>query len=145
MNGPLEEGKAHFHAAGDPYDPFVVRGRAVVTRPIESALVALNQWLPVGATFRSVPRVRGLIATAIGEPVGGAPGTAATPVPKLVLILDNEGEQAQPLVIHASGAVRVSVLSAAFPGLATFTRAPTHGLVRTSVARHSILAVSPAS
>jgi hypothetical protein len=62
-----------------------------------------------------------------------------------VLVLDNESEQAQPLVVRAAGAVHVSVLSAAFTGLATFTRAPVNGLVRTSVARHSLIALSPAS
>jgi hypothetical protein len=60
-----------------------------------------------------------------------------------VLILDNEGEAAQPVVLHAAGAVRVSVLTAAFPGLGTFTRTPVHGIVKLSVARHSLVALSP--
>ena len=133
--------EVRFHAAGDPYDPFLVRGGALMTHPIESALVALDQWLPVGATFRSVPRVRSLDATAIAEPP--APAGAKPSSAKLVLILDNEGALAQPVVVHAGAAVRVSVLSAAFPGLATFTRGPTHGIVRLSVARHSLVALSP--
>jgi hypothetical protein len=140
--------EVRFHSAGDPYDPFAVRGGAVFTRPIESALVALNRWLPVGATFRSVPRVRGLVATAIGEPatpVAGAPATGLLPPAKLVLVLDNELEQAQPVVVHAAGAVRVSVLSAASPGLAVFTRNPAKGILKLSVARHSLVALSPSA
>jgi len=132
--------EVRFHAAGDPYDPFLVRGGALVTHPIESALIALNQWLPLGATFRSVPRVRNLVATAIGEPA--APTSAATPA-KVVLILDNEGATAQPVVLRGAAAVHVSLLSAAFPGLATFTRSATHGIVRLSVAQHSLVALSP--
>jgi hypothetical protein len=126
--------EVRFHSAGDPYDPFLVRAGAIVTHPIESAIVALNQWLPVGATLRSVPRVRNLIATAIGEPAG-----------KLVLILDNEGSQAQPVVVRTAGSLTVSVLSAAFPGLGTLRRTPTHGIVKFSVARHSLVALSPSS
>ena len=140
--------EVRFHSAGDPYDPFAVRGGAVLTHPIESALVALNQWLPVGATFRSVPRVRGLVATAIGEPatpVPGAPATGALPQPKLVFVLDNQGEAAQPVVVHAAGPVHVSILSAAFPGLATFTRSPTGGVVKLAVARHALVALSPSA
>jgi hypothetical protein len=140
--------EVRFHSAGDPYDPFAVRGGAVVTRPIESALVALNRWLPVGATFRSVPRVRGLVATAIGEPAtpaAGAPATGLRPPLKLVLVLDNEREQAQPVVVHAAGAVSVSVLSAAVPGLAAFTRHPAKGILKLSVARHSLVALSPSA
>jgi len=142
--------QVRFHSAGDPYDPFIVSGRAVVTRPIESALVALNRWLPVGATFRSVSRVGSLVATAIGEPPAPATGAPAAGIPasgsttaKLVLILDNEVAQAQTVVVHAAGNVHVSILSAAFPGLASFTRAATAGVVRLSVARHSLIALSP--
>jgi hypothetical protein len=140
--------EVRIHSAGDPYDPFTVRSGAVLSRPIESALVALNRWLPVGATFRGVPRVRGLVATAIGEPATpatGAPATGLLPPPKLVLILDNEREQAQPVVVHAAGAVSVSVLSAGFPGLAAFTRSPAKGIVKLSVARHSLVALSPSA
>jgi hypothetical protein len=126
--------EVRFHSAGDPYDPFLVRGAAIVTHPIESAIVALNQWLPVGASLRSVPHVRNLIATAIGAPTG-----------KLVLILDNEGSQAQPVVVRSAAAVDVSMLSAAFPGLRTLIRSPTHGAVKLSVARHSLVALSPSS
>ena len=139
--------QVRFHAAGDPYDPFIVSGLAVVTRPIESALVALGKWLPVGATFRSVPRVRNLVATAIGEPATPATRAPAVgaPTPSLVLILDNESAQAQPVLVRAAGSIRTSVLSAAFPGLATFTRTPVAGIAKLSVPRHGLIALSPAA
>ncbi len=74
--------EVRFHFSGGPYDPFVVRGESVLTRPIESALVALNQWLPVGATLRTLSGVRGLVASGVGEPAA-SPGhrraTAARP------------------------------------------------------------------
>jgi hypothetical protein len=37
------------------------------------------------------------------------------------------------------------MLSAAFPGLRTLIRSPTHGAVKLSVARHSLVALSPSS
>jgi hypothetical protein len=144
--------EVRFHSSGGPYDPFVMLGRALVARPIERALVALNQWLPVGATLRSVPGVRGLVATAIGEPPSAPTGSAqpsggqpagTTAASKLVLILDNEGALARTVVLRGVEAANVSVLSASAPGLATYTRRATHGEVRVKIATGTLVAVSP--
>jgi hypothetical protein len=125
--------EVRFHSAGDPYDPFLVRGGAVLRRPLESALAALNTWLPAGSTFRTVPGVRNLVATAVAEPGG-----------KLLLILDNEGAHAQPVVIRGAGGVNVEALSASIAGLQQLPTSRVHGVVRLSIAKDTVAALSPA-
>jgi hypothetical protein len=124
--------EVRFHLSGDPYDPFIVRGSEVVSRPLDSALVALNQWLPVGSSLHTVAGVRGLVATAVQ-------GTAG----KTLLILDNEGKQAQPVVLRDAHTVRIEALSATGPGLHTVQLSSPHGRIKLLVARNSVLAVSP--
>jgi hypothetical protein len=125
--------EVRFHASGEPYDPFVVRAGAVLTRPIESALVALNGWMPVGSTLRSVGGVRDLVATAIGAPGG-----------KIVLVLDNESTKPRPLVIHSATNVAVQELTVAAAGLQAFTLIPVHGRALLELGHESIVALSPA-
>ena len=124
--------EVRFHSSGDPYDPFVVRGAEVLERPLESALVALNQWLPVGSSFRSLPPVQGLVRTAVEQP-GGA----------TVLILDNERARPRPVVLRNAHTVHIAVLSPTRAGLRTETvRAAGH--TRLSIAANSVLAISTA-
>ena len=67
-----------FHLSGNPYDPFYLRGGEVVRRPIESALVALQQWLVPGTTLRSLRPV-GKVSVATVAAAGRGRGTAADP------------------------------------------------------------------
>jgi hypothetical protein len=124
--------EVRFHASGDPYDPFIVRGAEVQRRPLESALVALNQWLPVGSSLRSLPRVQGLVATAVGQP-GGA----------TVLILDNQRGRPRPVVLRNAYRVHIAVLSPTRAGLRTETLSAA-GHIRLSIAANSVLAISSA-
>jgi hypothetical protein len=72
--------EVRFHFSNGSYDPFLVRGGSVIARPLESALVALNQWLPVGASIQSVSHVGALVATAIAPaPPVPAPAQAQAP------------------------------------------------------------------
>jgi hypothetical protein len=87
--------EVRFHFSGDPYDPFYVRGTEVVRHPIEGAMSALNQWLPLGATLRSVPGVKGLNATAVAVPGGQS-----------LLILDNESAKTSKLVLRGGLGLR---------------------------------------
>lgn len=80
--------EVRFHFSGDPYDPFYVRGAEVVRRPIEAAMTALNQWLPVGSTLRSIAGLRGLAATAIA-----APGTQP------LVLIDNGERKTRTLLL----------------------------------------------
>jgi hypothetical protein len=122
--------EVRFHFSGDPYDPFIVSGDQIVARPLESALVALNKWFPVGASLQTVGGVRGLLTTAVS---GSASGVR--------LILDNERPLAQQVVLHTRQSVRTEVLSAAGAGLRTHTFSPTHGRVKLKVAENSVVAV----
>jgi hypothetical protein len=122
--------EVRFHISGGSYDPFFVRGEAVVARPLESALVALNQWLPVGSSLRTVTGVRGLVTTAVsGDPRG----------PRAILY--NEQARAQTVVLAAAHPVVVEVLSAARAGLLTETLRASHGRVKLRVAGNTVVAV----
>jgi hypothetical protein len=124
-------GEVRFHFSGDPYDPFVVRGEEVLKRPLDSALVALNQWLAPGSSLRSVSGVRGLVATGV---------TLASGQP--LLILDNERAKAQAVVVRGVDSLRLEALSAAHDGLAAVDLAGSHGRVKLSVAGNSVVALS---
>lgn len=126
-------GEVRFHFSGNPYDPFIVSGAAVLARPLESALVALNQWLPVGASLRTLPGVRELVATAVRQP-GGA----------TVLILDNERARARPVVLRTVRGLRAQLLTAARAGLVGESLAPSHGRIRLTLAPNSVVAISVA-
>jgi len=125
--------EVRFHFSGNPYDPFLVRGAEIIARPLESALVALNSWLPVGSSLRTVPGVRELIATAVAGPTGG-----------LTLILDNEHARARPVLLRTISPVRVAALLPSRAGLGGATLNPVHGKLRLTVAANSVLAVSAA-
>ncbi len=127
-------GEVRFHFSGDPYDPFIVRGAEVLTRPLESALVALNQWLPLGSSLRTVPGIRRLIATAVGQPNGG-----------ILLILDNERTEARPVVLRHAYSVHTAMLSPERAGLQSGTLSSADGRIPLSVPGNSLLAISPAA
>lgn len=121
--------EVRFHFSGNSYDPFYVRGEEVVKRPLEAAMVALNQWLPAGASLRTVP-VRGLAATAIAT----APGRS-------VLILDNESGKPRAVIL-AGGTPRSlqtfsksGVEPAALPGRSSLRE-------RLTVPAESVVAIS---
>ncbi len=122
--------EVRFHISGAAYDPFLVRGEEVVRRPLESALVALNQWLPVGSSLKTVSGPSGLIATSVSGDPGG---------PKV--IFDNEQPRMQTVAVPSGHAVTVAVLSAARAGLATETLPARGGRVELHVARNSVVAV----
>lgn len=124
--------EVRFHFSGGPYDPFLVSGEQVLTRPLESALVALGQWLPVGASLRTLGGVRGLVATGVSEPTGAS-----------LLILDNEHGRAQRVVVRGAHSVDVETLSATRGGLITRALVSPGERVTLTIAGNSVVAVSP--
>jgi hypothetical protein len=122
--------EVRFHLSGGSYDPFVVEGEAIVNRPLESALVALNQWLPIGSSLRTVSSAKGLVTTAVSsDPAGPA------------LILDNESARARTVKLPAAHALAIEVLSAARTGLLKATLPARHGRVKLRLAPNSVVAV----
>ena len=143
--------EVRFHFSGAPYDPFVVRGESVLARPLDSALVALNQWLPVGATLRTLAGVRGLQASSIFVPAlaPGAqlpPGAGKAPVPgagTTTVILDNERARAQPVVLRGARTVRVQTFTSLRAGPQTAQLSAHRGRIRLTVAPNTVLAIAP--
>lgn len=139
--------EVRFHFSDGPYDPFVVQGDQVVDRPLESALVALNQWLPVGASIQTLAHVRGLVATAIDpapsapQPSSGGSSAAASDTPQL--IFDNESTKPQTVVLSGTPSAQIQLLSAARAGLQTEQLSSTHDRIQLVVAPSSVAAVLP--
>ncbi|HTZ65655.1 MAG TPA: hypothetical protein VMB51_16260 [Solirubrobacteraceae bacterium] len=123
-------GEVRFHFSGGAYDPFVVRGQEVIDRPLDTAMVALNEWLPVGSSLRSLTTTKGLVATLVSGPT--AP---------VQLILDNERARAQQVVLRSPGSVSIAVFSPAYAGLKTQTLQPSKGRIKLTLAGNSIVAV----
>ncbi len=122
--------EVRFHLSGGSYDPFVVEGEQIVNRPLESALVALNQWLPVGSSLRTVSDVKGLLTSAVSGDPGGP-----------TVILDNKRARAQTVVLPAAHTLAIAVLSATQAGLIRETLPARHGRVKLRVAANSVVAV----
>jgi hypothetical protein len=139
--------EVRFHFSDGPYDPFLVRGSQVVDRPLESALVALNQWLPIGAAVQTLPHVRGLVATAIGapastpQPSSGGSSAAQTATPQL--ILDNETAKPQTVLLRGAPTVQVQLLSAARAGLQTEQLSSPRERIKLTVAPNEVATVLP--
>jgi hypothetical protein len=122
--------EVRFHLSGGAYDPFVVEGEEIVDRPLESALVALNQWLPVGSSLRTASAAKGLVTTAVsGDPAGPAE------------ILDNERARPRTVTLPAAHAVAVEVLTAARAGLLKATLPARHGRIKLRLAGNSVVAL----
>jgi hypothetical protein len=126
--------EVRFHFSGDPYDPFFVRGGEVVQRPLGDALVALNRWLPLGASLRTVHGVRGLVASAVTTSAG-----------QTSLILDDESAKPHRVVVRGVAALRVEALSAARTGLQSVERAGGHERVKLTIAPNSVVVLTPAA
>jgi hypothetical protein len=125
--------EVRFHFSGGPYDPFVLSGEQVLPRPLESALAALNDWLPVGSSLRSL-YVRGLVATAVTQPAGTS-----------LLILDNEHGKAAPVVLRGLDSASIEQLNPTRAGALVTELVSPRDRIRLSVAPNTVLAVSPSS
>jgi hypothetical protein len=120
--------EVRFHLSGGPYDPFIVHGTRVSNRPLESALAALNEWLPVGSSLGTVASAPGVLATAV---TGG----------RVRLILDNERARPQMVVIPSENDVRAELLTPKRAGLAAAVFPSRHGHVKLRLDGNSVLAL----
>jgi hypothetical protein len=120
--------EVRFHLSGGPYDPFVMRGAQVSTRPLADALTALNRWFPLNATLRTVPSSKGVLATAVtGGPVQ--------------LILDNEHPHPQTVTLPFTSDVQAEVLLSTRRGFAHVVLPARHGRVKVKILPQSIVAI----
>lgn len=130
----LETGfrEVRFHFSGDPYDAFVLNGTELLQRPLYAALVALNEWLPVGASLHPLTGVRGLVATAVS---GGLPD----------LILEDRQGSAQAVVLRSAAPVRVQTLGVTQAGVQSVVLSPTHDRIKLTLAPNSVAALTVAA
>jgi hypothetical protein len=131
--------EVRFHFSGAPYDPFVISGEQVLARPLDSALAALAQWLPVGATLRSLPGVRGLVASSVT-----APAQAQAPAESTV-ILANESPHTRALIVRGTHDLRLQTLTPQRAGVPSTSLVSPRGRAKLSVPANGILAITPVS
>jgi len=122
--------QVRFHFSGGPYDPFIVRGSEVQDRPLQYALVALNEWLPVGTTLETLTDLKGLDATAVG-------GNASAPT----VILDNESTKAQTVVLRGQPSVHIVVFDATRSGPQVAQLSSAADSIKLTVAINSVVAI----
>ncbi|MDE3070762.1 MAG: hypothetical protein KGJ43_08555, partial [Acidobacteriota bacterium] len=122
--------EVRFHFSGGVYDPFVVHGESVAYRPLYSALKAINEWVPVGATVQPATGVTPLSAVVVR---GHSPGAS--------LILNNPEAKAETVLLPAARALRVEVMSPSWAGVHSTELAPEHGRVKLTLEADSVLAV----
>jgi hypothetical protein len=123
--------EVRFHLSGGPYDPFIVDGAEVLDRPLETALVALNRWLPIGSSLRTLTAARGPLGTAVsGSPRGRE------------VIFDNRQPRAQTVVLPAARTVIAEILSVARTGLRTVALRPRNGRLKLNVPGNSVVTVT---
>ncbi len=122
--------EVRFHLSGGAYDPFVVEGSRVKDRPLDTALTALNSWLPVGSSLATVPSSHGIIATSV---TGG----------RVQLILDNERTKTQTVTLPIAHTVQLEALSSTRAGLAKEVVPARHGRVKLRIPANSLVALLP--
>jgi hypothetical protein len=122
-----------FHSSGSSYDPFVVSGTTVATRPLYLGLEAAVQLLPVGATLTALATPKALS----GVLVSTASGHTS-------YIVTNYASSAR-LVTVRSATASATVLSVA-PSAAVVTTAqisPRGGKLAVAVAPNTVVAINP--
>ena len=147
--------EVRFHFSGAPYDPFLVSGEQVLARPLDYALTALSQWLPVGATLRTLRGVQGLSATSVTVPAGapaastptgqssGAPAPPIAPAPgTTTVILDNRSSRARAVVVRGARAIHVQTLTPTRAGVLGADLLSPKDRVALTVPPNSVAAIS---
>jgi hypothetical protein len=123
-----------FHSSGSSYDPFVVSGDTVTTRPLYLGLEAAVQLLPVGAT---------VIALQTPKPLSGV--LVSAPSGHTSYILTNYAKS--PRLVTVRSAAASATLLSVTPSAAVVTSgqiSASRGELRVSVAPNSVVAITPA-
>ena len=136
--GALRDGFAsvRFHSSGGAYDPFVVRGRTVVLRPLYAGMRALVGLLPRGATLRAIPgAAAALDAVAIAAPRGRS----------RTIVLSNYSPAPLAVSVAARGTARVlSVIARAPTVVRSAVTAAPGGRARVELPGDSVVAITSA-
>jgi hypothetical protein len=122
-----------FHSSGSSYDPFVVSGATVTTRPLYLALQAAVQLLPVGATLTALRTPKALSGVLVSTPSGHTS-----------YIVTNYASSARRVTVRDAGA-SATLLSVA-PSAAVVTTAqisPRGGKLSVALAPNTVVAITP--
>jgi hypothetical protein len=122
-----------FHSSGSSYDPFVVSGTTVTTRPLYLGLEAAVQLLPVGATLTALATPKALSGVLVS--------TASGPTSYIVT---NYASSTRLVTVRAASA-SATVLRVA-PSAAVVTTAqisPRGGKFSVAVAANTVVAITP--
>jgi hypothetical protein len=124
--------EVRFHSSGGYYDPFIMRGAAVIERPMLPALEALNSLLPVGSSVQALPGVRNLLASVV-HLAGG----------RQELIFIDDHERAQRLLLYDRAPQSAEYFTSTRPGAQRVTLLPHAGRIEVRVAAGSALIILP--
>jgi hypothetical protein len=121
-----------FHSSGSSYDPFVVSGTTVTTRPLYTGLQTAVQLLPVGASVATLSTPKTLTAVAVSAPGG-----------QTTYIVTNYASTARRVRLRATVAAALVFVSPHVPVIATAHATPSHGRVTVTVAPNTVVAITP--
>ena len=123
-------GSVRFHASGGAYDPFVIDGAALTTRPIYLGLQLASEVLAPGAALRAIPSARALAGVAVSAK------TSTT------YILSNYTAAALAVALPAGRGVRAAAVRARAPTLRQWNPRSGAGRVRVSLPPNSVVAIT---
>jgi hypothetical protein len=121
-----------FHSSGSSYDPFIVAGTTVTTRPLYLGLQTAVQLLPVGSSVTPLSAPKTLSAVLVTTPAGAS-----------TYIVTNYGPKAKRVRIRASATAALVTVSAHVPVVATSQLKASGGAVTVPVAANTVLAITP--
>jgi hypothetical protein len=122
-----------FHSSGGAYDPFVVDGGAIVTRPLGLGLRAAAGLLAPGARLRAIANASSLDAVAITRPGG----TATT-------VVSNYGSRPRWVGISSGASASVLSVIARVPTVTSRRVAAAGGLLLVELPPNSVDAITTA-
>lgn len=120
-----------FHSSDSSYDPFVVSGSVVTTRPLYSGLQEAVQLLPVGGTLSTLRTPSALMGVVVTDPDGA----------KSYIVTDY-AKQPRTVAVRASRSTTVLRVIASDPVVEQGSANPSHGIVSVVVAPDTVVAIT---
>ncbi len=120
-----------FHSSGSSYDPFVVSGTTVATRPLYLGLETAVQLLPVGATLTALRTPKTLSGVVVAAPSG-----------HISYIVTNYAASAKLVTVRAASSATLLSVAPSGSIVTTGQINPVGGKLTVSVARNTVVAIT---
>lgn len=120
-----------FHSSGSSYDPFVVSGATVATRPLYLGLETAVQLLPVGATLTALRTPKTLSGVVVAAPSG-----------HISYIVTNYAASAKLVTVRAASSATLLSVAPSGSIVTTGQINPVGGKLTVSVARNTVVAIT---